>query len=392
MSVMKFNSISLALPLLLMALPLLSSFPRPAKKNATAKSYFVYVGTYTGPKSKGIYVFRFGEAGQATPAMLATQTPSPSFLAVDPTEHFLYAVNELSDYQNEKSGAVSAFSIDRKTGNLDFLNQVASKGTDPCYVALDKTGKYVLIANYSSGSTAVFPRMPDGKLGDASAVVQHTGHGPNPQRQEGPHAHQIEVTNDDRFAIASDLGLDELLVYRFDSEIGTVTPNNPPFARVDPGAGPRHFAFTPDGKFVYALAEMGSTITVFAFDSSKGVLQKLQTVSSLPKDFKGQSDAAEIVVHPSGKFVYASNRGDDSIVVFSIGADGKLTFVDRTPTHGKTPRGFAIDPTGRYLLVGNQASDNIVIFRIDAGSGRVKPTGRIVEAPSPVAVQFVRAE
>lgn len=389
---MKFNGISFALPLLLLLVPLLGSFSRAEKKTSTKSSYFVYLGTYTGPKSKGIYVFRFSEVGEATALGVAAETANPSFLAVDPTQHFLYAVNEISDYQGEKSGAISAFSIDRRTGKLMFLNQVSSKGTDPCYVTVDKTGKYVLVANYGSGTVAVFPRLPDGKLGEASAIIQHTGHGPNPDRQQGPHAHQIELSKDNRFAIAVDLGLDQLLVYRFNSSNGTLKANNPAFAQLDPGSGPRHFAFTPDEKFAYVLEEIGSAITALAFDSSTGILRKLQTISSLPKDFEGHNDAAEISVHPSGKFVYASNRGDDSIAVFAIGGDGKLTFVERTPTQGKTPRGFAIDPTGSYLLVGNQASDNVVVFGIDLTSGRLKPAGKILDAPTPVAVQFVQAE
>ena len=345
---MKFSNTLLVLPFLLLLLPLFSSFPHAAKKAGAKNSYLVYIGTYTGPKSKGIYVFHFDAAGHVSAPQLAGETVNPSFLAVDPTEHFLYAVNEISDYQGQKSGAVSAFSVDSKTGSLVFLNQVSSRGADPCYVTLDKTGKYVLVANYTSGTVAVFPRLPDGKLGDASTAVQHAGHGPNAERQEGPHAHQIVLSKDNRFAVAVDLGLDKLLVYRFDSQKGTLTPNDPPSAALDPGSGPRHLAFTPDGNFAYVLAEMGSTITAFAFDSSKGVLRKLQTLSTLPKGFKGQNDAAEIAVSPSGKFVYASNRGDDSIAVFAIGADGSLTLVERTPTQGKTPRGFAIDPVLIY--------------------------------------------
>jgi 6-phosphogluconolactonase len=388
LSRVKLNSILFALLPLLLILPLLSARSHAARK----ASYFVYVGTYTGPTSKGIYVFRFTDAARASAVVLAGETVNPSFLAVDPAQRFLYAVNEISSYEDRKSGAISSFSIDRKTGELQFLNQVSSNGTDPCYVTLDKTGKYVLVANYSSGTVAVFPRLADGKLGDATAVVQHTGHGPNPERQEGPHAHEVKLTNDNRFALVADLGLDELFVYRFNPLNGTLKPNNPAFAKVDPGSGPRHFAFTPDGKFAYVLAEMGSAISAFAFDSSKGTLAKFQVISSLPTDFKGHNDAAEIAVHPSGKFVYASNRGDDSIAVFAVGAGGKLTFLERTPTQGKTPRGFAIDPAGSYLLVANQASDNVVVFAIDLTTGRLKPTGTILRVPTPVAIQFVRSE
>jgi 6-phosphogluconolactonase len=352
----------------------------------------VYVGTYTDSTSKGIYLFRWADAARAGSIALAAEAVNPSWLAADPSGRFLYAVNEVSSYQGQKSGAVSSFSIDARTGKLQFLNQVSSKGTDPCYLTLDRTGKYVLVANYSSGTVAVFPRHQDGELGEASAVVQHTGHGPDPDRQEGPHAHEIELTSDNRFAVAADLGLDELLIYRFHPEDGKLEANHPAFAKLDPGSGPRHFAFTPDGRFAYVLAEMGSTVTAFRFDASTGVFDKLQTVSSLPTDFKGHKEAAEIAVHPSGKFVYASNRGDDSIAVFAIGAQGTLTFVERTPTQGKTPRAFAIDPSGSYLLVANQDSDNVVVFAINLTTGRLHPTGTILNVPKPVALEFVRSE
>lgn len=387
---MRLRIISFALPLVLILIPLIKPFPHRADRKSAKNSYFVYVGTYTGEKSEGIYVFDFYE-GNASSVRVAAKTANPSFLAVDPAEDFLYAVNEIANYEGQKTGAVSAFSIDRKNGRLAFLNQVSSRGADPCYVTLDVTGKYVLVANYTSGTVAVFPRQRDGTLGEPTAVVQHTGQGPNRERQEGPHAHQIMLSRDDRFAIAVDLGSDKLLVYRFDSATGTLKPNDPPFSTVEPGSGPRHLAFRPDGRFAYVLAEMGSTITAFAFDSATGVLRKLQSVSSLPAGFKGQNGAAEIVVHPSGKFLYASNRGDNSIVVFAVGSDGKLTFLERTPTQGKTPRGFSIDPTGAYLLAANQGSDTIVVFNIDR-NGHLKPTGTIVNVPSPVAVQFARAE
>ena len=387
---MRLTGVSLVCVLSL--LPFLGPFLHAAKKAGMKRPYLVYVGTYTGPKSKGIYVFDFDEAGAATSPRLAAETVNPSFLAVDPTEHFLYAVNEISDYDHQKTGAVSSFAIDRNTGALEFLNQVSSRGADPCHVAVDDTGRFVLVANYTSGTLAVFPRMPDGKLAEASSVVQHTGHGPNRERQEGPHAHEIVLTKDDRFAIAADLGLDRLLVYKFDSANGTLAPNDLPFAEVDPGSGPRHLAFTPNGRFVYVLTEMGSTITAFAFDATKGSLRKFQTVSSLPEGFKGQNDAAEIAVHPSGKFVYASNRGDDTIVAFAIGNDGRLSFVERTPTQGKTPRGFAIDPSGSYLLAANQASDNVVVFAIDRSTGRLRPANKLLDVPAPVDVTFVRAE
>lgn len=365
-----------------------------AADSHAVKSYLVYVGTYTGPESKGIYALRFDPAsGKSPPLGLMAETTNPSFLAIDPSHHYLYAVNEVQDYKGEKSGAVSAFAIDRKSGKLTFLNEVSSHGADPCYVTVDKTGKYVLVANYTGGSVATFPVLPDGRLGEASAVVQHSGHGLDPTRQEGPHAHEIQLTPDNRFAIAADLGLDELVVYRFDSAKGTLTANDPPFGKVDPGAGPRHFLFSRNGKFVFVLNEMGGSITTFAFDAHTGALRKLQTVSSLPKDFKGENTSAEIVGDAPGKLLYASNRGPDDIAVFAIDpAKGALQLVEHVPTKGKEPRNFAIDPTGKYLYAANQVSNNIVVFRIDPKTGRLTDTGQVLEVTAPVCLVFLAAE
>ncbi|HLI33746.1 MAG TPA: lactonase family protein [Terriglobia bacterium] len=365
-------------------------FGNPAAKGRN----LVFIGTYTQQKSRGIYAYRFDEAtGKAMPLGLAAESDNPSFLAVDPSERFLYAVNETDNYEGHKTGAVSAFAIDRQSGKLTFLNQVASRGTAPCYVSLDHTGKYVLVANYGSGSVAVFPVLADGSLGKASAFDQHTGHSVNPKRQEGPHAHSISVSPDNRFALAADLGLDELLVYRFDPASGSLQPNDPPFAKVAPGAGPRHFAFSPNGKFVYVISEMGSTLTAFTYDASRGALHEFQAISTLPRDYHGESTGAEIEVHPSGKFLYASNRGDDSIAVFRVNArSGKLTPIEYVSTRGKTPRNFAIDPTGSYLFAANQDSDTVVLFRINQETGRLTPTGQVLKISSPVCVVFVKAE
>jgi len=254
-------------------------------------------------------------------------------------------------------------------------------------------GHFVLVANYDGGSVAALPVLQDGRLGNASAFVQHAGHSVNPQRQEGPHAHCIETDRSDRHAIAADLGLDRLLVYHFGSKTGALTPNQPPFAEVKPGSGPRHFAFDPTGRFLYLVDEMGSTIYAFSYDSNKGVLRPLQSISSLPKSFKGENYAAEIAVHPSGKFLYASNRGHDSIAVFAIDpARHTLTPLEDVPTQGKFPRSFGITPDGTYMFVANQKSDNVVIFRIDQKSGRLTPTGQSLAVTSPVCVKFVSAE
>jgi 6-phosphogluconolactonase len=356
----------------------------------------MYVGTYTleGSTSKGIYVYRYDVAsGNVRSIGLAAQTTNPSFVAVSPNHRFLYAVNEVGNYQGEKSGAVSAFAIDRATGKLALLNEVASKGADPCYITVDKTGKYVLVANYTGGSIAAFPILEDGKLGAASAFIQHTGHGPDAKRQKGPHAHSIDTSPDNRFAIVDDLGLDETLVYKFDAAKGSLVLNDPPFVKADPGAGPRHFAFHPNGKFAYRINEMGNTVSAFSYDASGGVLQPRQTVPALPKDFTGHNDDAEIEVHPSGKFLYASNRGHDSITVFAIDAStGKLSLIEYASTKGSNPRNFEIDPSGSLLFAANEKSDNIVVFRIDQRTGRLSATGKVLDISQPVCVRFVRVE
>jgi 6-phosphogluconolactonase len=389
----KFGNSLRILPMLAVLLP--AAFAAAAKP-AAGDHYILYVGTYTeeGGKSKGIYAYRYDASdGKTTPLGLSAETTNPSWVAPHPNGRFLYAVNEVPNYKGPNSGGLSAFSVDPASGKLTFLNEVPSRGADPCYVTVDKTGKYVLVANYTGGSIAVFPVLSDGKLGDASAFVQHTGHGPNAERQEAPHAHSIDLSPDNKYAMVDDLGLDELLVYKFDSSKGTLTPNDPPFAKVDPGAGPRHFVLHPSGKFAYVVDEMHSTVTVLSHDVQKASFQSLQTISTLPKNFTGENDDAEIRIHPSGKFLYASNRGHDSIAVFAIDpAKGTLTAVDDTPTQGKTPRGFEIDPTGKLLFAANQKSDNIVVFRIDAATGRLTPTGQTFEVGSPVCIKFMKVK
>jgi len=354
--------------------------------------YLVYIGTYTDKgASKGIYAYRFNAAtAELTSLGLAAETANPSFLAIHPNHKFLYSVNEVGDYKGHKSGAVSAFSIDQATGKLTLLNQVESRGADPCYITVDKTGKYVLVANYTGGSVATFPVLADGRLGEASAFVQHTGHGPDPQRQEAPHAHSIDLSPDDRFAIVDDLGLDETLVYKFDSSKGSLTPNSPAFAKVAPGAGPRHFALHPNGKFAYVVNEMGWTVSAFGYDPGAGVLHPLQTISTLPKDFTGTNSDAEIEVHPSGKFLYASNRGHDSIAVFAIDASqGTLTPIEYASTKGKEPRHFEIAPGGELLFAANEHSGNVVVFRIDQQTGRLTPAEKELQIGAPVCVKFM---
>lgn len=377
-------------------LTVLGALDTPVQALATHKDrptneYIVYVGTYTGPKSEGIYAYRFEEStGKLVSLGVAAKTVNPSFLAVDPNRRILYAVNEIDNYKGEKTGGVSAFTIDHETGKLTFLDEVISRGAGPCHISLDKTGKYVMVANYSSGTVAVFPVLEDGRLGNATAFDQRHGSSVNHEQQEGPHAHSIGVTPDNRFVLSADLGLDELLVYRFDAAHGTLAPGEPPFAKIHAGSGPRHFAISPNGKFVYVISEMGSMLTAFSYNAARGTLRELQEISTLPKDFKGKSNCAEVVVHPSGKFLYGSNRGHDSIAVFAIDPHkGTLTPVEFVSTGGKEPRNFALDPTGNYLFAANQNSDTLVVFRIDPKTGRLTPTGEMADVPSPVCVTFV---
>jgi 6-phosphogluconolactonase len=382
--------------ILIASLAGLSAAQNLYKEHAPQGQYLAYVGTYTTKTdSKGIYAYRFDVAsGQLNAIGLAAESGDPSFVAVHPSGKYLYAVNEVGNFRGSNSGAVSAFAIDRKTGKLTFLNQVATRGAGPCHVSLDRTGRFVLVANYDGGSVAVFPVQANGSLGKDSAFVQRTGSGPNKERQEAPHAHWIGTSPDNRFALAVDLGLDEILVYRFDSTKGSLAPNNPPYAKVNPGAGPRHLAFQGDGEFAYVLTEMENAVTAFAYSQKNGSLSALQTVFTLPKGYSGPKEAAEVIVHPSGKFLYASNRaGVDSITAFAIDpTKGTLRLVGRYSTRGKTPRHFAIDPTGAFLLAANEDSNNIVVFKIDPATGALTPTGQTVEVPSPVCITFVPAE
>ena len=367
----------------------LFSSAQSSEKSVARGQYLVYVGTYTTKtESKGIYAYEFDSTtGKLTPKGVAAETPDPSWVAVHPSGKFLYAANEAG-----KASTVSAFAIDAKNGKLTILNQLPSLGEDPCYLSFDKTGKYVLVANYSSGTIAVFPILADGRLGEHTAMLKDQGAtGPNKERQEGPHAHWIEVSSDNRFAFVADLGLDAILSYRFDASKGSLTPNKPFFLRpLTAGAGPRHATFSPGGGHFYVLSEINSTVTAFAYAPDHGVFGYLGGVPMLPAGFEGRNDAAEIAIHQSGKWLFASNRGHDSIAVFSIDpASGKLTAAGGFPTGGREPRHFALDPTGQYLLAENQLSGNIVGFRIDPATGKLTATGEVLQVPSPVCVAFL---
>jgi 6-phosphogluconolactonase len=377
------------------ALTLAALFATPRARAADAPSrpaeVRVYFGTYTGAESKGIYVGQFDSAtGAITSVKLAAETKNPSFLAIHPNRQYLYAVGELGSFAGKRGGAVSAFRIDPQTGMLTPLNQQSSGGAGPCHVTVDRAGNNVLVANYGAGSAAVLPILPDGRLKEATTVIQHEGSSVDRRRQQGPHAHSVNVDAGNRFAMVADLGLDKVMIYRLDSQAGTLTPNATPWAKVQPGAGPRHFAFHPCGRFAYVINEMASTVTAFRFDAEAGRLEEIQTLGTLPAGFTGESTTAEVQVHPSGKFLYGSNRGHDSIAVFTIAADtGKLTAVQHEPSQGKMPRNFGIDPTGTFLLAAHQKTDNVVVFRIDPSTGKLTPTGHQIKVGSPVCVKFL---
>src|SRR5262245_55379187 len=380
------NGMTTIVGLLVLAFPILAI---SATRDTQKGDYLLFVGTYTARDSKGVYAYRFSAASkELIPLGLVAETPNPSFLAIDPTGRFLYAVNELEKYQGEASGSVSAFAIDKKSGQLSLLNEVSSLGTDPCYVSLDQSGRYVLVANYGSGSVAAFPVLKDGSLGEAASFVQHSGTGPDRERQEGPHAHWVGVMPDNHFAMAVDLGIDEVLVYRLNDKNGSLSANDPAFVKLEPGSGPRHLDFHPNSRFVYVISELESKINVFSYDAQRGALQPLQSIATVPKEFSGTNYPAEIRVHPNGKFLFASNRGHDSVAVFSIDQKkGTLSPVGHFSTHGKNPRNFEIDPSGSHLFVANQESGNIVIFEIDQATGKLTSTGQVLHVDSPVCLK-----
>jgi 6-phosphogluconolactonase len=379
-----------------------AGFPRPlrgeTKKIPAPSSSLVYVGTYTAGTSKGIYNYHFNpKTGQLTPIGVAAEVVNPSFLITDPQHRFLYAVTEMGQARgpdaNKTNGSISSFSIDRKTGALSFLNKVDSGGGGPCHLVVDKTGKMLFVANYGSGSVASFAIKPDGSIGERTGFDQHTGSSVDPARQKGPHAHAVVLSPDNRFLFVPDLGTDQIKIYRVDAAKGTFTPNDPAFAAVKAGYGPRHFTFGRGAKFAYAVCEMGSSVAVFSYDPAKGSLTPVQTISNLPSDFKGVDNSAEIEIDRPGRFLYASNRGNDSITVFAIDpVKGTLTNVQVMPTQGNMPRNFAIDPTGRYLIAANQKSNNMVVFAIDPKDGQLGPAGQTLNISSPVDVLFVPAE
>jgi 6-phosphogluconolactonase len=352
---------------------------------ARASDLFVYFGTHRSGANAGFSLAHFDtETGALTKPEFLLESPAPAYFVIHPDGRHLYACN------SGDAATVSAYEIEPHTGHLTFLNRAATGGGDTSYISLDQTGRYALAANYDGGSVAVFALKPDGGLGERTAFVQHTGSGVNPQRQSHPYAHSIITDPDNKFALVADLGLDKILVYQFDARDGSLRPNDPPFVAVKPGSGARHVKFHPNGRWVYLITEMGDTILAFNWNATNGALAPFQSVSTLPDDFKGESTCAEMLAHPNGKFLYGSNRGDDSLVVFAIDpTSGRLALVQRVPSGGRTPRNFAFDPTGKWILCTNHGSDNAVVFRVDENTGRLTQTGQPVSVSYPFCERFL---
>jgi 6-phosphogluconolactonase len=351
----------------------------------------VHVGTYTDRgRREGVYALRVDVAtGAFRPVGSSAVGANPSFLALHPRRRVLYAVSEVGEFEGRPSGALGAFAIGAGGALSPLGAPRASHGGAPCHVSLDRSGRFALVANYGGGSVAALPIGDDGRLGDATAVVQHRGSGPNASRQQGPHAHWIMTDPSNRWALATDLGIDRLLVYRFDDRAGTLAAAEPPAAALAPGAGPRHVAFHPRAPFVYVVNELDTTVAAFRWDDARGTLAHVQTLPLLAERPAAASYPADVHVAPSGRFLYASVRGDDSLVVLAIdGSAGTLTPVQRVPTGGAWPRNFGLDPSGRLLLVGNQRSNSVVGFHVDQASGRLTPTGHTAEVPSPACIRY----
>jgi len=354
---------------------------------AAGKQVWLYIGAYTNEMNKGISAARLDlSTGAISGMILAAETPNPTFLEIHPNGQWLYAVNEIANYEGKKEGSITAYRIDRATGKLEMLNRASTRGAGPCHVNLDRTGRMAMIANYGGGSVASYRIDSGGRLSEAVSFFQHEGGSVNPKRQEGPHAHSINPTPDNRFAVVCDLGTDEIVIYAIDPPAGAMKRHGA--VKLAPGSGPRHFAFHPGGCFGYSVNELLSTVTAFQY--RKGSLTEIQTVSALPDGFAGQNTTAEIRVHPNGRWLYASNRGEDSIAVFSIDEKtGKITRIENTPTQGSTPRNFYIEPSGRWLLAANQRSNNIAVFEIDARTGKLLPARQGITVGQPVCLRTV---
>lgn len=351
----------------------------------------VFIGTYTHTDSRGIYTCRFdADSGALEQVSVATGAGNPSFLALHPNKRLLYAASEVHEFDGKQQGAVYAYSVNPDSGELTYINSRGAGGPGPCHVKVDATGRFVLAANYHGGSVCVLPIQNDGGLAPASDFIQHEGSSVNPRRQDKAHAHSINPDPQNRFAYVPDLGQDRVVIYRLDTDNGRLVPNDPTYVEVNPGFGPRHLDFHRNGRWAYLINELGSTITAFEYDPKSGNLSEFQTIGTLPTGFSGSNTTADIHVHPSGRFVYGSNRGHDSIAIFAVDqTNGRLTPMGHRSTRGRTPRNFSIDPSGRFLIAANQDTDNITSFHIDQDSRQLTPTGQEVSIPMPVCVRFL---
>ena len=354
------------------------------------KEHYLIVGTYTGGKSEGIYIFKFNSEDASFKEISHAKTSNPSYLVVSPDERFVYSVAE--DAKNNNGGDIAAFKFDKEKGDLSFINKQLTGGDHPCYVDIDKTGKWIFAGNYSGGSLSVLPVRADGSLGEATSVIKHEGSGSNPKRQEKPHVHCTIISPDNKWLYVPDLGIDKVMIYSFDENTGKLTPARQPFAASTAGAGPRHLTFHPNGKFAYLVEELTGHVVVYQIVN--GQLQLLQRTSTLPNGKTGYSGSADIHVSPDGKFLYASNRGDfNNIAIFNVDeTNGKLGIVGFQSTLGKTPRNFNFDPSGNYLLVGNQDSDEIVIFERNLKSGLLEDTKKRIAVGKPVCLKWAAVE
>jgi len=364
-----------------------------------SQMYHVYIGAYTEfpsakGKAKGIHIYRLnGATGELALIGVAPGIINPSFLTFSADARFLYAVSEILTYDGKKSGAVSAFSIDRASGMLTMLNQQPTQGPGACHISIDATGKWALITNYHGGSVAVLPVLGNGSLGAPVTFIQHSGPSrTNPQRQEAAHAHSIIPAPGNRVVLVADLGMDKIVTYRLNTATGALTPHDPPFIAARPGAGPRHQVFHPNGRFYYVVNELDSTVSVIKWDAARDTGREIQYISTLPAGFTAETTTAEIRISPDGRFVYASNRGHDSIAIFKVDQrNGKLTSLGQEPTQGRTPRNFELTPTGDLLIAANQESDNLVVFRRSKTTGLLTPTGHVAPAFTPVCVRMLPA-
>ncbi len=356
--------------------------------SAASVDSLVLIGTYTKGKSEGIYAFRFSsDTGKLTSLGLAAKTSNPSYLVIHPNRRWVFAVGEDEQFQGERSGSITAYTLDSSTGKLTAMNTVSSHGAAPCHLSVDKSGKFLLVANYTGGSVGIFPIGADGRLGDATKMIQHQGKSINAQRQQEPHAHSFNVAKGNKYAIAADLGTDEVITYRLTAKNGMITPQSR--VKLKAGSGPRHFAFHPSDKYAYSINELASTVSAFSWNGANGELKEFQTISTLPDGFAGPNGTAEVVVHPNGKFLYGSNRGHQSIAMFTIDAGGRLTAQGQVPSGGEWPRNFNIDPSGKFLIAANERSGTLAVFKIDLVSGQLTATGEKAEAGVPVCVKFL---